>query len=369
MRESSWDASRRRRALDTKGNGATRPVREICGPSRQLADEAKLTPLLLERFFMERKKQKKKSFAQKVRNREKTVLYEFLPPPKNLLEKDLASSLKIFSALVREHKIDAINIPEVWEEERSGKRNAPSMVKLEPRVVFSYFRKYDDCDVVINRPVVYHNWKKQRKWMLETYHDYGIRNMVFVGGESSKVSYPGLSVVETAATILSKHRADFPDIFLGGITIPTRKNEADRVLKKSLAGIEYFTTQVLYEAEKSKQFLANYSKLCKKNKVKPKTIFLSFAPVVAPSDIDLLVWLGVEVSKKTAEKLMTGWIGMGFRSVAVCEQVLLDILQFVKKQRIDVPIGLNVEHISRHNFEISFLLLNRLSDIYKNYDD
>lgn len=311
---------------------------------------------------------RKKTFAQKVRNRGKIVLYEFLPPPKNLLEKDLRSSLKIFSALVKEHKIDAINIPEVREEERSGKRNVPSMVKLEPRVVSSYFRKYDDCDVIINRPVVYHSWQKQRKWLSSTYHDYGIRNMVFVGGESSKVSYPGLSVTDTATAIFSKHKVEFPDIFIGGITIPTRKNEAERVLKKAQAGIEFFTTQVLYEAEKSKQLLVNYWKLCKRHKQKPKTIFLSFAPVVAPSDIDLLIWLGVEVSMKTAEKLKTGWIGMGFRSVSICEQVLLDILQFVKKQRIDVPIGLNIEHISRHNFEISFLLLNKLSDIYKSYE-
>lgn len=311
---------------------------------------------------------KKKTFAQKVRNGGKIVLYEFLPPPKNLLEKDLTSSLKIFSALVKEHGVDAINIPEVREEERSGKRNAPTMVKLEPRVVSSYFKKFDDCDVVINRPVVYHGWKKQKKWLSDTYHEYGIRNMVFVGGESSRVSYPGLSVTDTARAIFSKHKAEFSDIFLGGITIPTRKNEADRVFKKSQAGIEFFTTQVLYEAEKSKKFLLNYAKLCKKAKVKPKTIFLSFAPVVAPSDIDLLVWLGVEVSKKTADKLKTGWIGMGFRSVAVCEKVLLDVLQFAKKQHIDIPIGLNVEHISRHNFELSFLLLNRLSDIYKSYE-
>ncbi len=330
----------------------------------------KVLPLLLRGFFMEKqKKQKKrKTFAQKVRNHEKTVLYEFLPPPKNLLEKDLASSLKIFSALVREHAIDAINIPEVREEERSGKRNTPSMVKLEPRVVSSYFRKYNDCDVVINRPVVYHSWNKQKQWLSETYHSYGIRNMVFVGGESSRVSYPGLSVADTSKTIFAHHQKDFPDIFLGGITIPTRKNEADRVLKKAQAGIEFFTTQVLYESQKSKQFLVDYAKKCTKNKVIPKTIFLSFAPVVAPSDIDLLLWLGVEVSKKTAEKLKTGWIGMGFRSVAVCESVFLDIMQFVKKQHINVPLGLNVEHINRHNFEISFLLLNRLSDIYKSYE-
>lgn len=325
-------------------------------------------PLKLRRASGKATEGQRKTFAQKVRNGEKIVLYEFLPPPKNLLEKDLTSSLKIFSSLVKEHSVDAINIPEVREEERSGKRNAPTMVKLEPRVVSSYFKKFDDCDVIINRPVVYHNWKKQREWLLETYQKYGIRNMVFVGGESSKVSYPGLSVTDTATTIFSNHKAEFPDIFLGGITIPTRKNEAERVFKKAQVGIDFFTTQVLYEAEKSKKFLLDYAKLCSKHKVKPKTIFLSFAPVVAPSDIDLLVWLGVEVSKKTADKLKTGWIGMGFRSVGVCEKVLLDIFSFVKKQSIDVPIGLNVEHISRHNFELSFLLLNRLSDIYKSYE-
>lgn len=311
------------------------------------------------------KQKSKLSFAQKVRKREKTILYEFLPPTKNLSERNLASSIQIFSSLLSEYTINAINIPEVYEETRSGKRNVPILAKLKPRVVSSYIQKYVDCEVVINRPVVHLPWEKQQRWFLETYHKYGIRNIVLVGGESSNISYPGFSVIKTARMISSQLHKSFPDIFLGGIIIPTRVSEAKRVFAKASAGIEFFTTQVLYSADELKQLLKQYWNLCLENNVPPKTIFLSFAPVVTPKDIDFLIWLGVEMSKKTIDRLKTGWLGMGFRSISVCERILEDILQFAGKNHIDVPLGLNVEHISRHNFELSFLLLEKLSGIYK----
>jgi len=305
----------------------------------------------------------KNDFAKKVRRNEKTVLYELLPPPKNLPKADLNQSIKLFSKILSKYPIDAINLPEVREETRSGSRNESELIKLEPIVVASYLQEYKTPGIIINRPIVYETWEKQERWLREAYAS-GISNFVFVGGDSSKSSYPGPSVIDAAKIVASKLKHEFPSIFLGGITIPNRKNEPTRVLNKALAGIEFFTTQILYESESIKSLLNDYWELCKAKSIRPKMIFLTFAPVTSYRDIELLTWLGVEIGQKTLKKLRIGWLGMGERSFKISEDILKDILSFVERENIKVPLGLNVEHVKRHNFELSFVLLERLLNIY-----
>lgn len=304
-------------------------------------------------------------FAAKVRSGKKTIIYELLPPPKHLSHTDLERSFSLFSAMVKNFPIDAINVPEVREESRNGTRQDSQIVKLEPRKVCSLLRKYHVSEFIINRPVVYVEWEKQREWFQETYQNYGVHNYVLVGGESSAVTYPGLSVNQVARELIQLRETNFPELLLGGITIATRENEAMRVWKKSLAGIEYFTTQVLYESDLIKQELKSYWEMCQQSEVAPKMIFLSFAPITSPADVKLLQWLGVRIPDETLEMLTTGWLGMGWRSLQICQDILEDILQFIDKERIRVPVGLNVEHINRHNLEPSFILLERLCEIYR----
>lgn len=307
---------------------------------------------------------KNSTFAQKVRKGEKVVLYEILPPPKNLSKADLQISFSLFAQILKKHPIDGVNLPEVREETRSGKRSIPELIKLEPRVVCSYLQKQGISNVIVNRPVVYLPWEKQIAWLKETYNKYNIHNFVLVGGESSKVSYPGPAVVEVATLITEKLRSEFPDIFLGGITIPSRTNEADRVLAKTIAGIEFFTSQIIYDSKDVKKLLKEYWQLCRQKKVAPKMIFLSFAPATSLRDIELLRWLGVEIPQNTFKTLTSGWLGVGWRSIETCQKILKDILRFVKSNDIEVPLGLNVEHINRHNFELSFILLRKLLKTY-----
>ncbi|MCL5435262.1 MAG: hypothetical protein M1405_02630 [Patescibacteria group bacterium] len=305
----------------------------------------------------------KNDFAKKVRRNEKTVLYELLPPPKNLPRSDLSQSIKLFSKMLSKYPVDAVNLPEVREETRSGSRNESELIKLEPTVVASYLQRYKTPGIIINRPIVYETWEKQERWLRKAY-SLGIHNFVFVGGESSKFSYPGPSVIDAAKTVASKLNHEFPSIFLGGITIPNRKNEPTRILNKALAGIEFFTTQILYESESIKSLLNDYWGLCKAKNIRPKMIFLTFAPVTSYRDIELLTWLGVEIGQKTLKTLKIGWLGMGERSFKISEDILKDILSFVEREDIKVPLGLNVEHVKRHNFELSFVLLARLLNIY-----
>ena len=298
-------------------------------------------------------------FKKKVRLSQKTIIYELMPPPKDLQKSDIESSISTFARITRRFPIDGINIPEVREETRNGKRKQFEIIKVEPKVIAKYLKIHSDIDIIINRPTVYTPWNEQEIWFKKVYSE-GIRNIILVGGESSRVKYPGPSVLETSV----KLKKILPDIFLGGIIIPTRKNEADRVFKKSEAGIEFFTSQILYDSYFAKKFLKEYFYLCNRNKVLPKMIFLSFTPVSTPKDIELLQWLGVDIPKKTVSYLQKGWFGMGWRSLDLCLDIFEDILEYTSKNKINVPLGLNIEHVNRHNFESSFILLERISRLY-----
>lgn len=304
-----------------------------------------------------------KSLAMKVRRGENLILYEVVPPSLSNTKAEIQNSITLITSLLKKLSIDGINIPHVCEEKRNGDRLIKMTDKLEPAELSKYLFSQGYTDVIINRPIVHLPWETQLKWLKKSYNS-SHRNFIFVGGESSKIKYPGASVTVAAKTLTDSLHAEFPDLILGGITIPTRKNEAENVLRKSLSGIEFFTSQILYESQSAKHLLSDYWKLCRQNKIKPKMICLSFAPVTSKKDIDLLTWLGVRIPRSVIDELTAGWLGMGWRSVNICQNILKEIFEFTKKEGIQVPIGLNVGYINRHNFEFSISFLEQLSKYY-----
>src|SRR5206468_3331961 len=83
---------------------------------------------------------------------------------------------------------------------------------------------------------------------------------------------------------------------VGNITIAERDHEVDRLVEKTRAGCDFFTTQVLFEAEPMATVLRAYGRRCSSQNLKPATVLLSFAPVSDYQDIEFLVWLGATVS-------------------------------------------------------------------------
>ncbi len=303
------------------------------------------------------------TFANKVRNGQKVIIYELVPPPKTKPQSDIQKSIALVTSQLTKLSVDAINIPEVLEEKRHGERNAKIIEKLDPVSVSKYIYDAGFTDIIINRPIVYLSWEEQKVWLKNAY-DKSLHNFIFVGGESSSIQYPGASVTQAAKTTTGSLQNEFPDILIGGITIPTRSKEADRLLHKSQAGIEFFTTQIIYESESIKQLLKEYWQASLENKIKPKMICLSFASVTTRQDIELLTWLGVKIPQATIEELTTGWLGMGWRSLKICQTILEEVFQFTKEHSIQIPLGLNIGYLNRHNFEFSSTFLKDLSDIY-----
>jgi len=293
------------------------------------------------------------------------VAYEILPPR----EKDgtLNSYAETISSLLSQTHIDAINIPEVHDEIGRGDRPITNQKRGEPREFGMLLQDIVGIEAIINRVVVHEPYDEQIRWIDETNTTYEIENMIIVGGESSKVDYPGPSVNEMLQTIARGYNSNGGDIFCGGIAIPSRKDESKNLIRKSEHGSEFFTTQVLYNAENIIKMINNYQSRCNELDTFPRRILLSFAPVSSQKNIEFLKWLGVEIPVDT-ERYLKGRPGsMTERSLDVAVEVLNEVLDFITVNNLKVPVGLNVEHIMSYNFQSSVEMLQELARIYREF--
>ncbi len=277
------------------------------------------------------------------------ILFETVPPAAGragAVEAALEDVKKI------RHLVDAINLPEIHDESRPAERTHKFVPRVEPRVLGAPIRRELGTDVVLNRVVVHE--PDQLSWFRETGEKFGLDHAVLVGGESSEVSYPGPSVLEAAAQV----RAAGLAWSLGGITIPSRGHEAERIRLKQAAGIEFFTTQVLFDSNDIVGLVQRLNGL-------EARIFLSFAPVSHPRDLDFLRWLGVDLPHDLDAFLLgseTGGEGCFERSLKMAQRILMDVFDNLPP---DPPaLGLNIEHINRRNFAPAVKMLDRLGDLY-----
>ena len=305
-------------------------------------------------------------FRDKVRKpRSPVVVYEILPP--RVKDGTLNSYAEKISSLLSQTHIDAINIPEVHDENGRGERPVKNLERAEAREFGKLLQDNVGIEAIVNRVTVHDKVDEQKQWIKQTFYDYDIENLILVGGESSKIKYSGPSVNETSEFITRDLNSGRFDFFCGGIAIPSRKIESEGLLKKGSNGIEFFTTQVLYDSGKIKKMLKYYDDICKKNKVLPRRILLSFAPVSSKKNIEFLRWLGVEIPNETEERLENEKTNMTTESLDISAEILKDVLKNNEKLGITVPIGLNVEHIMSYNFQYSINMLQELSKIYREF--
>ena len=293
------------------------------------------------------------------------VAYEILPPR----EKDgtLNSYAQTISSLLSQTHIDAINIPEVHDELARGKRPVVNQQRGEPREFGRLLQDIVGVEAIINRVVVHAEYDSQMKWFEETNIDYEIENMILVGGESSKVKYPGPTVNQALDSLSNIYNKGIGDIFCGGIAIPSRKAESKNLISKSDNGSEFFTTQVIYDSKNIIKMMNNYQKRCDEVNTFPRRILLSFAPVSSQKNIEFLKWLGVEIPSDT-ERYLQGRPGsMKERSLDIAIEVMNEILKNIEENKLKVPVGLNVEHIMSYNFQSSVEMLQELARIYREF--
>lgn len=279
------------------------------------------------------------------------VFFEMVPPAAKKPE-DLEKAIEEVQKV--KPLIDAINLPEIHDEQRAGERTHKFIERIEPRRLAARIQRETATEVVVNRCVVYE--PDQAAWFRESCEDLGIHHTVLVGGESSAVRYPGPSVLEAVERVKS---LDLP-LSLGGITIPSRPQEADRIRRKQAAGISFFTSQVLFDSNDIVSMIQQLNGL-------DARIFLSFAPVSHERDLEFLRWLGADVPQDLDRFLIHGETkGSGeaafTRSLDLSQRILMDVFDNLPP---DPPrLGLNIEHINRRNFSPAVRMTEKLGNLY-----
>ncbi len=254
--------------------------------------------------------------------------------------------------------VDGINLPEIHDEDRGGERTSKFVPRVEPRALGARIQSEIGCDVILNRVVVHD--PKPEIWFRETCLERGLRHVVLVGGESTQVRYPGPSVKEAAALV----RGEGLPMTLGGITIPRRKNESERIRVKARAGLDFFTSQVVFDSNDVVWLIQRL------NGVHAR-VFLSFAPVSHRRDLQFLRWLGADIPQDLDRFLLGSEEGDAApaetcleRSLDLAQRILMDVFDNLPPD--PPPIGLNIEHINRRNFSPAIKMLDRLGNLYAN---
>ena len=278
------------------------------------------------------------------------VFYEIIPP--NLEDdSELPDRLKLVGEVAG--LADLINIPEIREEVARGTRNAPLRVRMEPRAFSKAIREQYTIETAINRVTVHDPPDQQLCWMEESAGKFGIQDLILVGGESANFAYPGPGVAETARLV----RSAGMNFLLGGITIPSRREEHLRVKAKLAAGIQFFTTQVLLESSHTIALLKALEGVATR-------LILSFTPISHPRDLAFLEWLGVSVPNGVAQQF-SGAVDRAAAaraSMELAKRVLTEIYDAVTPA--SPALGIQVERITKRNSAAAVQMLGELADFY-----
>jgi len=271
-------------------------------------------------------------------------------------KKDLAGELRNF------HRLNAVSVPELVEENHEGK---PRYNSIYTRAFSRGTADLIGKDAIINKVVVHmETYERFVEWMTETYA-LGLKNMIFVGGNTRHHRFPGPSVSE--ANLIARHLNSlnrFEDITIGNICLPERREEAKRMLFKTISGAQFFTTQILFDSSQMISLLQEYDRLCRIADVTPSTVLLSFAPLRSTADLNLLDFLGVELPDKPRNYILESGDPSDSpkRSVINALRVYLDVIEASGRERLEVPLGVNIEQLTRSNFKTSMLMLKEFND-------
>src|SRR3989449_3143808 len=148
------------------------------------------------------------------------VVLEIVPPGRRASEKAVPSFVdRLREAMLSLRTLDAINIPEVLDENHAGQ---PFYRDMDPRVFATLLGGDQPADTISNKVVAHvPSPTALRRWIRESLERYRLRNFVFVGGNSGWGRYPGPTVIE-ANKILRGSTPGPGDGAPGNIPVPDR---------------------------------------------------------------------------------------------------------------------------------------------------
>lgn len=154
-------------------------------------------------------------------------------------------------------------------------------------------------DAIVNKVVVHmESYEKFVEYVSETYLQ-GIRKMIFIGENTRHHRYLGHIVSE--ANVIARHLMEakgMHNLIMGNICLPEKGSESNRMLFRTVAGAQFFTTQILFGSRQIIDILGGYNRLCLSVDVKSSFVLLNFALLKGSSDLNLLDFVGIDMPVK-----------------------------------------------------------------------
>ncbi len=280
------------------------------------------------------------------------LMFNVIPPPLKWAEEKVKRKAYEVANVLKSNNIKIVGIPEVIDETTRGTRTLTYQPKIDNRSFSNNIKEfYPDVEVIAYKVCPVITEKELETWFNETVNQYKIQQIVFVGGESSSKKYPGIGPIK-AAERFRKH-----NVKIGGITIFTRKNEIEKLIEKTKAGMEFFVSQIVFELENARKVIEGYCNQCSKKNIIPKPIYISIAPLASTEDYEFMKWLGVEFPPETEQYLMEDRTKIEARTTELLEKLINQLIE------LKWNCGINVEHVLYNNLQLASYLMYRLNKI------
>jgi len=290
----------------------------------------------------------KRSLAEALGGR--PLLFEPVPPSARTPDDKVAAYVQRVVTLLREHpRVDAFVVPELVSENHHGEPHYRSgdVAEFASRV-----SRDSGCEAILNKVVAHvHSTQELEDWCSAAI-SRGVRNMMFIGGTSRYIPYPGPSVAKANAALIPLLRRNSG--VLGNVVIPHREHEGYRMLTKTRSGASFFTTQIVFDAEPISELIYEYGRLCGAYDVVPAAVLLSVAPVADEEDLEFVRWLGAEIPARVESSLVSE---DGSASIDSAVATWRSVVRTVKARGVAVPLGLNIEVVSPRHFAVAVKLL------------
>jgi 5,10-methylenetetrahydrofolate reductase len=281
------------------------------------------------------------------------LLFEPVPPSaRTAADKSDAYVQRVVGLLEEHARVDAFVVPELVSENHNGE---PHYRSGDLKKFAGEVSRASGCEAILNKVVAHlKSTAELEAWVRLVLSD-GIRNVMFIGGTSRYIPYPGPSVAKANAAVLDLVHQHHGSI--GNVVIPHREHEGYRMLTKTRTGATFFTTQILFEPESIAELLYEYGRLCWAYDVKPASVLLSVAPVADEDDLDFVRWLGAEIPPRIEHSLVSHDGSASIDSAVATWKAVVDATH---QRQVPVPLGLNIEVVSPRHFSVAVNLLSTM---------
>lgn len=254
-----------------------------------------------------------------------SLLFEAIPPPEGRPSEPVLEKL----SGLRQVAFDGVLVPEILDGEYRTADPVTFAADLGDHLGASAF---------VNQITVNHTATRLQE-RASIAREQGVRGFVLVGPASSGHRFPGVGV-EEGLQALRGHGA------LGVVTIPGRDrpglSEAQRLVRKRLAGAEFAVSQVIMDPGPACLLLEEVVEECRRNDVAPPRLYWTLAPFSSPRDLALMAKLGVRVPKAAVSLVHEGGSSLQFN---------LDVANRLKEnaEQCGVEAGFCVSHLTLRN--------------------